>query len=158
FRYAFGIAFLTLLARSRSVDLFGGDRRGLFWRGISGGVASVCYFLGIQFTTLTHATLLNYTSIIFGPFFAVFALGERMGRRGVATVLCALCGVVLVIRPEAGPVRFGDGIALLSGIVAGSAIVQIRRLRQGETAYAIFFYFNLLGIPVALLALRLSGA
>lgn len=157
FRYLFGLLFLLALRGAARTDLLGGDRGGLLWRGVFGGLASVLFFVGIEHTSLTHATLLNYTSVIWGPWLAVFSLGERLGRRGVVAVLVALAGVLLVTRPEFGQVRAGDTIALVSGVLAGAAIVQIRRLRQAESSYAVFFYFNLLGLPISLLALVVSG-
>jgi len=153
FRFACGLGFLLLIAFVAGKNLLGDDRRGLCWRGLFGGIASTSFFLGIQYTTLTHATLLNYTFVVWGPLLAVFSLGERLGRRGLLALLIALCGVLLVIRPEGGGLRFGDLIALFSGVMAGAAIVQIRRLRQGESSWAIFFYFNLCGLPIALASL-----
>jgi drug/metabolite transporter (DMT)-like permease len=158
FRFAAGLAFLLLLAFVSGRDLLGADRRGLWWRGLSGGLASTSFFLGLQYTSLTHATLLNYTFVIWGPLFATFALGEQLGWRGGLAVLAALCGVLLVIHPEAGQIRSGDLIALFSGVMAGTAVVQIRRLRQGESSSAIFFYFNLCGLPIALASLPLAKA
>jgi drug/metabolite transporter (DMT)-like permease len=158
FRYLFGLAALFALHRAMGADLLGTDRKGLLWRGLFGGFASVLFFLGIEHTSLTNATLLNYTSIIWAPLVAMFTLHERIGRRGTLAILIAVAGVLLVTRPEAGhPLRVGDAIALLSGVLAGGAIVQIRRLRQGESSFAVFFYFNLLGLPVSLLALLLPG-
>jgi drug/metabolite transporter (DMT)-like permease len=158
FRYSFGLAVLLALHRTMGADLLGTDRKGLLWRGLFGGFASVLFFLGIEYTSLTNATLLNYTSIIWAPLVAVFTLHERIGRRGALAILVAVVGVLLVTRPEAGQsLRLGDAIALLSGVLAGGAIVQIRRLRQGESSFAVFFYFNLLGLPVSLLALLLGN-
>jgi drug/metabolite transporter (DMT)-like permease len=158
FRYAFGLVFLIGLRLAAGADIVGSDRRGLAWRGVFGGLASVLFFLGIQHTSLTNATLLNYTSIVWGPLLAVFSLGERLTQRAVGAVALAFAGVLLVTRPEvAGSVRAGDGIALLSGLLAGAAIVQIRRLRRGESSFAVFFYFNLFGLPISLGALWLAG-
>ncbi len=153
FRYLCGILAMLAVARMRGVDLLGIDRRGLFWRGIYGGLSSTLFFLGIQYTSLTNATVLNYTYVVWAPVLAVSMLGEPLGRRGMGAVLTALCGVTLVTRPEFGHIRSGDVIALISGVMAGMAVVQIRRLRRAETSFAIFFYFNLLGVPIALAAL-----
>ncbi|HZP83473.1 MAG TPA: DMT family transporter [Chthonomonadaceae bacterium] len=150
FRYACGLALLGALRWSRGVDLLGSDRRGLLWRGVYGGLASTCFFYGLELTSLTNATLLNYTFVIWALLMAVFALGERLGTRGVFAVCAALVGVAQVTRPEVGHIRVGDLIALFSGVMAGAAVVQIRRLRQGESAYAVFFYFNLIGVPISL--------
>ena len=156
FRYLFGLLFLLALRAARGVDLLGADRRGLLWRGVFGGIASVSFFLAIEHTSLTHATLLNYTSVIWGPLLAVYSLGERLHRRGALALLAAIGGVLLVTRPELGQVRAGDAVALLSGIFAGMTVVQIRRLRQGESSYTVFFYFNLVGLPLSVLALLLT--
>lgn len=157
FRYVCGLAALFGLAVLRRVDLLGTDRKGLLWRGFYGGIASTLFFLGIQYTSLTNATLLNYSFVIWGPLMAIFALNEPLGRRGALAVSVALVGVLLVTRPEVGHVRPGDSIALLSGILAGAALVQIRRLRRGESSFAIFFYFNLLGLPISWATLELMG-
>jgi drug/metabolite transporter (DMT)-like permease len=152
FRYAFGLFVLIGLRLTRGVDLLGSNRRGLLLRGVYGGIASVSFFVGIQMTSLTHATLLNYTVVIWGPLFAVFILQERLTGRGMMAIAAGMVGMLLVTRPEAGHANLGDAIALLSGVLSGLAVVQIRRLRQGESAYAVFFYFNLLGLPIALLS------
>lgn len=157
FRYGFGLLFLLSVKGAIGADLLGNDRRGLLVRGVIGGVASVLFFLGVERTTLTHATLLNYTSVVWAPLLAVVSLHEPLGRRGLLAVVAATAGVLLVTRPTLGTLNVGDLIALASGVLAGGAIVQIRRLRRGETSLAVFFYFNLLGLPLSLLALGATG-
>ncbi len=159
FRYLFGLVFLFALHARRGglSDLLGNDRHALLLRGVYGGLASVFYFLGLEHASLTHATLLNYTSVIWAPCLAVWALKERLGRGGALAVAVALVGVLLVTRPEIGRVRGGDAMALLSGVLAGASIVQIRRVRQGESAFAVFFWFNLLGLPMSLVAVLFAG-
>ena len=151
FRYLFGLTLLFILNRTLGVGLLGNDRRGLLWRGVSGGLSSFCYFVGIQMTTVTHATLLNSTAVVWAPLLAVYALGERLKRQAILAMVGALIGVVLITHPAYGPVRPGDAVALASGIFGGLAAVQIRRLRRGESPFAVFFYFNLFGLPLALL-------
>jgi drug/metabolite transporter (DMT)-like permease len=150
FRYACGVLCLLALARITSTDLLGRDRIGLLWRGISGGIASTAFFIGIQATSLTHATLLNNSYVIWASIFAIFTLGERLRMAGFASVLAALAGVALVTNPAFGHVRAGDVVSLFSGIMAGVAVVQVRKLRRSESSLAVFFYFNLIGLPIAL--------
>lgn len=151
FRFLFGLLVMLPLLRHRSVNLLGDDRKGLIWRGIYGGLAVYFYFLSLQHTTLTHAVLLNYTSIIFTPLCAYLFLGERLAARTGISILIAVVGILLVTRPESGPLRAGDLYGLLSGLFAGQAITSIRRLRQTETSWSIFFYFSLIGLPISLL-------
>jgi drug/metabolite transporter (DMT)-like permease len=158
FRYLCGIAAMLAIARFRGANLLGNDRQGLLWRGIYGGFASTLFFLGIQYTSLTNATVLNCTYVVWAPVMAVSMLAEPLRRRGAAAVLSALLGVTLVTRPEFGHIRIGDLIALVSGVMAALAVVQIRRLRRAESSFAIFFYFNLLGVPISLATLLFSHA
>lgn len=157
YRYFGSILVLLFLAFREDVSLLGEDRKALLWRGISGGIASVSYFMSIQNTSLTHAVILNYTSILWGPLFAAFALREFPSRKYLFALPIAIAGVLLIMRPEAGTIRWGDAVGLFSGLVSGGAIVQIRHLRRSEGAPAIFFYFNLVGLPVSLLALYGTG-
>ncbi len=156
YRYAGSLIVLLGMRQVLGVPLLGNDRVGLVWRGVSGGIAATLFFVSLQQTSLTHSVLLNYTSLIWGPLFAMFALRERLSSRYLFILPIGLVGVVIVTHPEMSGVHIGDGIALISGIVSGSAIVQIRRLRRTEAASSIFFYFNLLGMPISFLVLTLS--
>ncbi len=152
-RFGLGALAMVPLLFVPSASLLGKDRLGLVWRGLSGGLAVYAYFLAIRHTTLTKAVLLNMTSIIFAPLFAWMLLGERVSRHAAAGIMIAIIGVLLVTHPEPGAVMVGDAYGLLSGLLAGMALTAVRRLRQGETASAVFFYFSLVGIPVSLLAM-----
>jgi drug/metabolite transporter (DMT)-like permease len=151
FRFVFGTLVMLPLLRHPRAQLLGHDRWSLVWRGVSGGLAVYFFFLSIHHTALTHAVLLNYTSIIFAPLCSALTLRERLHGRAVAAILTAVCGIVLITRPEFGALRIGDLYGLLSGMMAGTAITTIRKLRRTETAWSIFFYFSWIGIPLSLL-------
>lgn len=155
-RYAAGVVSLLVIARITPVNLLGFDRPGLILRGIAGGLAATAFFVGIQTTSLTHATLLNSTNVVWASLIAVFALRERLKLISWTSIAAALVGVALVTCPDLGHVQFGDAISLVSGVLAGLAIVQIRKLRRTESSFAIFFYFNLIGFPVALATICLT--
>ena len=149
-RYMAGVIFLGLLHQFTGADLLGKRRWGLLWRGISGGVASTAFFIGIQTTSLTHATLLNNTTIIWGSLFAAFMLGEKLRAPALGAIALALIGVVRITNPGAAEVQPGDLVSLFSGVMAGLAIVQVRKLRRTESSQAIFFYLNIVGLPIAI--------
>lgn len=153
-RFGFGILVLLPLHGRRGIDLLGKDRRRLLLRGIWGGFAVYFYFLSIQQTSLAHAQLLNYASIIFAPLFAWMFLKERVGTRASLAILVAVLGIALITLQNGaqGTLNTGDLFGLISGILAGASITEIRRLRQSETAWSVFFYLCLVGMPVALVA------
>ena len=150
-RYLGGIIFLIGFGAIGRISLWGVNRKVLWARGVSGGIASALYFVSIQKTSLTNATLLNYTFVIWGPIIAYFVLKELFHDRHKIVLPIALAGVVLITRPDFGHIHAGDAIALFSGFMAATALVSVRLLRRTETATAIFFYFNLVGVPIALL-------
>lgn len=152
-RFVTGIVVMLPLLFYPSARLLGTDRPGLVWRGLSGGVAVYFYFLAIRYTTLTNAVLMNLTSVIFAPICAWLFLKERISRRAAAGIVVAFGGIVLVTRPTLSHIRLGDLYGLISGVLAGTAITAVRRLRRDETASSVFFYFSLVGAPVALLTL-----
>jgi drug/metabolite transporter (DMT)-like permease len=152
-RFGFGALAMLPLLFVRSACLLGKDKRGLLWRGLTGGFAVYAYFLAIRHTTLTKAVLLNMTSVVFAPLFAWVLLREKVRSGALMGIGLAIAGILLVTRPQPGAVLIGDAYGLLSGILAGVALTAVRRLRQQETAPAVFFYFSILGIPVSLLAM-----
>jgi drug/metabolite transporter (DMT)-like permease len=153
FRFALGTAVMLPLLACPSACLLGHDKPGLVWRGITGGLAVYAYFLSIQSTSLTNAVLLNFSSVIFAPLFAAYVLRERITRRAALPIAAAVVGILLVTRPIVGAARLGDAYGLVSGVLAGSAITCIRRLRQQETASSVFFYFSAVGAPIATVGL-----
>jgi drug/metabolite transporter (DMT)-like permease len=151
FRFVFGALVMLPLLWNPRAQLIGHDRWSLVWRGVSGGLAVYLFFMSIHHTSLTHAVLLNYTSIIFAPLCSALTLREHLNGRAIAAILAAICGIVCITRPEFGSLRIGDLYGLLSGMMAGTAITTIRKLRRTETAWSIFFYFSMIGIPISLL-------
>ena len=155
-RFAFGFLIMLPLHGRSGINLLGIDRTGLATRGLSGAFAVTFYFLSLHNTSIAHAMLLNYASIIFAPIFSAIFLKERFAPKAIAATAIAIAGIALVCRPGVGGMNLGDVYGLLSGILAGSAITSIRRLRRSETAWSVFFYLCLVGVPVAALTCLLQ--
>lgn len=157
-RFVVGILLMLPLSRPHfgrpGVNLLGTNRRGLLKRGIFGGLSIYAYFLSLQYTLITHAQLLNCMSLFFAPLFAAWWLKERMTPRTMVACGVALVGTVMITRPGSGSAAtaLGDLFGLFSGLISGAAVVTIRQLRQTETAWSIFFYLSVIGLPVALFA------
>jgi drug/metabolite transporter (DMT)-like permease len=151
-RFVFGFLVMLPLHGKAGINLLGTDRIGLAIRGLSGAFAVTFYFLSLHGTSIAHAMLLNYTSIVFAPLLAATFLKESFTLRAAGAITIALAGIVLVCRPMGGGANLGDVYGLLSGLLAGSAITSIRRLRRTESAWSVFFYLCLVGMPVAAIA------
>lgn len=151
-RFAFGLLAILPLHGRGGINLFGLDRKRLLIRGLWGGFAVYFFFLSLQQTSLAHAQILNYTSMLFATLFAWWFLKERITVRTGSAILVAVAGIGMITLQHGpgDPLNVGDLYGLISGILAGASITEIRRLRQTESAWSVFFYLCLIGLPIAL--------
>ena len=150
-RFVVGISPVLLVPRYRRaattfqrIDL-------LLYRGFFGGLAVLFYFIAIAHTSVGVATLLNYTAPIFSGVFSMIFIGERISPKVLLPMPVALTGILLVVRAHARPGDFlGFGrwelIGLLSAVCSGAAVTAIRAARRGESSWAIYGSFCLLGV------------
>jgi drug/metabolite transporter (DMT)-like permease len=119
--------------------------RGHLWRGLSGSVAMILFFYCITALPLATAVSLNYTSSLFLALLTLIVLREKLHLPLGASLALGFFGVVLLLHPTLARDQLGDGmLGLLSGLLAGVAIFNVRQLGQaGEPALRIVFYFNL---------------
>ncbi len=129
----------------------------LLYRGFFGGVAVLFYFLAIAHTSVSLATLLNYSAPIWSVLFASRFLGERVDRRLLVPLIAASAGVLLVVRgqsPSGGALPHSldlwTGVGLLSAILSGAAVTSLRAARRTESSWSIYSSFTLFGLLVTL--------
>lgn len=123
----------------------------LFIRGIFGGIAVLLYFLAIEHIPVGVATLLNYTSPVFGGLFAAAFIGERIRGRVAVPLAIAMAGVFLVVHSHAAPTEllgFGrwELAGLGSAVCSGAALTAIRVARRTEGSWSIFASLSLFGL------------
>jgi len=122
----------------------------LFYRGIFGGLAVLCYFVAIEHINVGVATLLNYTAPLFSGLFSMYFLREQISPKVLIPTPIALTGVFLVVHAHARPgdvLGFGkwELIGLLSAVLSGAAVTAMRAARRGENSWAVYTSFCLLG-------------
>lgn len=153
-RFLMGLATLEALRAFRIIEISHRRWRALSGRGITGAFAILLYFLSIQHTTLTKATLLSNSYPVFATLLGVLALGERIRWSTLAAFVLSGLGMWLVAHPGSGW-SIGDGYGILGAATAGMAIVFIRHLRQTENPFSIFWYLCAYGSALgALTCLR----
>ena len=144
-RFLFGLLTLQVLSGFNLIEVSHKRARALMGRGITGGVAILLYFLSIQHTTLTKATLLSNSYPVFAALFGVLVLRERMTFRTLLVFVASMVGVWLVVNPRGQQWVLGDIYGVIGAAAAGSAIVFIRHLRQTENPFSIFWYLCAFG-------------
>lgn len=149
-RFATGLAPALLIPRYRRSALTFQRLDLLFYRGVFGGLAVLCYFIAIEHINVGVATLLNYTAPLFSGVFSILFLREHISPKVLIPMPIALAGVFLVVHANARPgdiLGFGrwELVGLGSAVLSGAAVTAMRAARQGENSWAVYTSFCLLG-------------
>jgi drug/metabolite transporter (DMT)-like permease len=115
-------------------------------RGISGSIAVVLLYWGIQNIGLGKATLISYTYVVFGAIMAVPILGERLRPLQWGAVGVSMVGALLLMDLDGWRITVGDALVLLSAVLSGFAVVAIARCRETDSSTNIFWSQSLFGI------------
>lgn len=144
-RFLIGIIFALILAATGYVTIASSNKILLVARGVFGGLAVILFFAAIKSGTLTNATVLNNTYPIFALIWAAFYLKEKIRAAVVLPMTISIVGIVMLTHPNISAINSGDLLALASAFLAGISIVIIRKLRQTESAWSVFFYLSIFG-------------
>lgn len=122
-------------------------------RAVFNTAAVLFFFLGIQYTTVSKANMLNMTYPVFVFLIAPLMTKERLAPRGFLFLLLSMAGMVLVMLPAGGIVGIadinrGDLFSLLSGVFAAVAITSLRQARKSDETHVILFYLMLFGAAI----------
>lgn len=134
-----------------------GQRKGLlFFRGLAGFGALLCFFYALTKLPLADTTVIVYVSPVFTAILAALFLKETLGRNEALGFLFSLIGVLCVAQPS---FLFGDaansldllavGIAVLGAVFSAMAYVAVRKLRETEHHLVVVFYFPLVATPAS---------
>jgi drug/metabolite transporter (DMT)-like permease len=125
----------------------------LLLRGLLGGGAVLLYFSSIQWAGAARGTLLNYTYPIWANLFA-WMLGHRPSGRFWWALSLALVGIWFVVVPEQGlgdgTIGRGEWAGLASAVLAGGAVLTIKRLRETDESLTIIASFTSFGLLMSL--------
>jgi drug/metabolite transporter (DMT)-like permease len=148
YRSLFSFLFIGAMMARGGAGLATPHWRGHVWRGLSGTVAMMLFFYCISVLPLATAITLNYTSSLFLAALTVIVAREKLHLPLGAVLALGFLGVVLLLHPTLAQAQLGVGLlGLLSGLLAGVAIFNVRQMgQQGESARRIVFYFNLMAV------------
>ena len=126
------------------------------WRGMLGVTGMWLWFYSIGKLPLATAMTLNYMSPIWVA--AILFIGKIRSRSSnfewgmVIAITMSFIGVILLLRPTINADQWFAGVlALISGIIAAFAYLQVRHLGQlGETEYRVVFYLSVISTVTGL--------
>ena len=117
----------------------------LLIRGLLGGLAVLLFFTSIQLSGAGVGTLLNYTYPVWANVFGVVFLKQHPVRGFWALLVLALAGVYLVIDPTFGTLSLGEAAGVCSAMLAGGAVLCIKKLRETDDSLVIIWSVSLMG-------------
>jgi len=147
-RFAGSLVVLVLATRGRELWPRSATLGRLVLRGLLGGAAITCYYVGIGRAGAALATMLHSTYPVFTALFSVVLLGEPFsGRVGLALALNTLGAAVVLGSPSILGAQLLSGalVALLGGVLAGGAVATASELRRRESASLVTIWFMAVG-------------
>ena len=135
-RYLLGLVFLVPMVRQIRATRFTRRRTALFaGRGMLHAVGVILWFYAMTQIPLAEVTALNYLSPVYVSLGAAIFLGERFSwPRGIA-IVCALIGVLLIVRPGFREVSPGH-LAMMGTAVLFAGSYLIAKVMTDEVSPA----------------------
>lgn len=126
-------------------------------RGLIGVGSMWCGFAALAYIPLAESIAFTYVTPLVTVVLAAVLLGELVPAYRWVAVGIGLVGILAMLAPlfsahglAAEGAYMGVGFALASAVLAGFAMIQVRRLTQTETTGAIVFYFSAVAALVSL--------
>jgi drug/metabolite transporter (DMT)-like permease len=116
---------------------------------LSALLALFLMFYALKFIPLVNALLLNNTAPLFVPIIAYFLTGAKTPHKAAFGILIGFIGIALILRPNHQIFSIASCIALVSGILAALAIVEMRIVSKTSSVIQMLFYYFLVSTVVS---------
>jgi drug/metabolite transporter (DMT)-like permease len=130
------------------------NNKGLYIRGLIGGISTAIFFYSITKLGLIKAGFIASLYPVFAVLFGFFILKERVSIVKLISLSGALVGVIFLMKSPSGPgsmtgtIGFNEVLALIGTMLAGLTVVSIKKLQATDSTVAIFFAQCLIGACV----------
>lgn len=149
-RFLFGLCIFCGLMLTGKIRLKFNNRALLIARGVLGGTAVWIAYLAIVKLGIAKGTVIMFSYPVYASIFGVIILKEKLRLINLFSIACALVGLYLLVAGTGGyrallAVGKYEIIAIAGAVLAGLAVVIIRKLHETETTFEIFFAQCLFG-------------
>lgn len=157
FRNFVGLIAMAIMMQRQKISFKPNNFKLLTLRSLLGLSGVYMYFIAISKLDLGIAVTLNKMSPFFVMVFAVVFLNEAFTKNKLTSLLIAVVGVLIIMRPSTNFNILYGLIGLLSAIVAGGAYTVIRKLRDYDHPLVIIFYFCLYSVIISFPIAQYTG-
>lgn len=143
FRFAIGLGIIGILSLFGVIQLKFNDKKGLFWRGLVGGIAVYLFYLAILKLGVGKGSVYVYSYPIFATLFSMLILKEKVEPIKFVVIFISFAGLVLLSvggsRESLAGMGIYELIAVAGSVISGLAVVFVKKLHNSDNSYAIFF-------------------
>jgi len=145
FRFVLGIAILLPILSVRKESLWGKNTRMLFVRGLLGTTGFFCFLKAISMISLSDAIVLLYTNPLFVVLYSFLLFRESVRWSEIVLAFSGFIGIYILVDPSGSDLSMGHVFGLLSGVISGAASMVVRKLRETDGPFIIYFYVCIVG-------------
>ncbi len=142
FRGIIAVLLLAPVMKIKYRGFSGKNTKVLFMRALFGFGGLTASFYAMRHMALGNSTTLFNTLPIFVSILAPFLLNERLNKLQLIFVIMAFIGVLFVIQPDQSMFSPIALISLSSGLLAATAMICVRKLKDTDPPIRITFYFT----------------
>lgn len=162
FRFFVGLALIATAVMLGRVKLVFINKKLLFLRGLTGGIAVFIALLSITKLGLGKGMVMVSSYPIFASVISAIFLKERLRLFDIGAILMAIVGIYFIAYEEQQAFSllvFGkyELLAVLGAVIAGVAITLIRKLHDTDDSLAIYFAQCAVGIWLVIVPAFSSG-
>lgn len=125
----------------------------VYMRGLFNTLSVIFFFLGVQYSNVSKANLLNMTYPVFVMMLAPLINREKTKGSLLVYLTMIMAGIYLVVIPGNrgsgfSDINKGDIFAILSGVTAGFGISALREARKSNSIHVILIYMFGIGTVI----------
>ncbi len=111
-------------------------------------LATVSFFTALMYLSLPEAVAINFTTPLIVTALSIPILGERVGVRRWAAILCGFIGVLIIIRPGLGVVHWAAVLPLITAVCYAAYQIMTRIAGRTEASRTSLFWTSAVGVVV----------
>jgi drug/metabolite transporter (DMT)-like permease len=155
FRFVIGFGLIAVAVMSGRITIVFNNKKLLFLRGLTGGVAILISLISITKLGLGKGMVLICSYPIFASTFSAVFLKERLRLFDIGAILTAIAGIYFIAYEKQqgfSLMVFGkyELLAILGAVIAGVAVSLIRKLHDTDSSLAIYFSQCVVGMWLVL--------
>ena len=156
FRSFFGFLMMMILIFSqRKIQLFKTHNLKIhFLRSIFGTLAMYFGYSSLQYISLSEATSIGYTKVLFSSLMAIIFLKERINLHSLFLIFFGFLGVFLITLPTQSTNLLGIYMSIFSALCVAGGIISISYLAKIENTLTVILYHSFISSCIFLFFFR----